>query len=667
MVVARPAPRWYRFALGSLIALAAVPCAGSPAWDPIGPQDLKIARAQVDSTADAEALFWKIQVEDAWTGSSLYSDYFQYIRIQVFNERGAAAHNQVAVPYDSKTKILDLQARVVGPNGIVKEIAKSAVFERTLLKAGGRKIKEKSFAVPDLKPGSILEYRWTQRRYDRLANYLQVDLQRGIPVRSLELRMKPLEIPGSDLQFRISSFHGPTPSFDDAPGGFHVAEFRNVEAFHSEPRMPPENAVRHWILLQYRSGIEPPPTEAWKRYAKTACESWGPRLRSDGAVKKAAADAVAGASSEPEKIRRLAAFCRSHVRNIEEDAVGAPPVPDDAKKNDSPGETLKSGAGGSFDIQCLLAAMATTAGLQARIALLPDPDEGAFQPESFTPYFWTESCVAVWVDGAWTFLNPAERYTRECALPARQEGRQALLLDADNPRFLPTPVSPPLDSQGRRRGVFQLGPDGALEGDVTIQYSGHWGEEMKEEADDVSAEQREKNYREQLRSRMSAAEVSALRFDHALDADGPYTVSYHVRVPDYATRVGKRLIFDPAIFETGRTPEFRSAVRRFPVSFPYSWSEDDSIVVRLPAGFSAEGLPQLAPLTFPNLGGYDGLLATSMDGTSLLFRRRFEFGRNGTLDFPASEYPTLKKAFDTIAERDAMAVSLTTASAAEGR
>lgn len=651
---------WFPFLMFALVRLSAAAPARAESWDPVAPEDRQGTRARVDNTADVEALFWKIRVEDAWNGSSIYSDLSQYLRVQVFNDRGAAARQTVSIAYDSKSKIIDLQARMVRPDGTAKEIDKKTVFERTLLKTGRRKVKEKTFAVPDLKPGCIVEYRWTERRYDRIAHYLRLDLQKEFPVRVIDLALNPLIVPGSGFEFRLSSFHGPTPMFEDASGGWHKATLRDVPAFRTEPRMPPEDAVRHWIVLQYKSVAEPPPGLAWKDYGKTTAEVWHGQLQPNGEVKKAASDAIAGAADDMEKARRLVALCRARVRNLQEDAIGTPPAPDDLEDSKNPGTTLQRGMGSPFDIQCLFVAFCSAAGLQSRIALLPDPDQ-TFDDGMFTPYFLTGSCAAIWIDGGWRFFDPTNRYSPNGSLRSDQEGRLALIADREGGTFVRTPVAPPAFSEGRRRGVFQLASDGTLEGDVTATYAGHWGESMREDDDDVSPEQREKNFLEVLRRRISAAEVKDLRFEHALDGDGPYVVSYHLRVPGYAARVGKRLLLGPAVFENGRVPDFTSAERRYPVWFTYPWSEDDSVAIHLPEGYTAETLPTLQPILLPDLGGYSGMFATSLDGTTLLFRRQFEFGRNGTLNFPASEYPALKKAFDSISERDGTAISLTTA------
>lgn len=663
MLVARPAPRLTLLCLGVIACSIHAPSAPAESWEAI-PRDLPKTVAGIDTSADAEAVFWRIRVEDVWDGNVLYSDQSQYLRIRIFNERGQTSQSQVSIPYDSRTKILDLQARVVRPDGSVLEIPRKSIFERTVLKAGGRKIQEKTFAAPDLKPGSLLEYRWTERNYDRLANYLRLDLQKEIPVRLLELKVKPLADPDVRFQFRIRSFHGPTPTFEEGADGFHVADLANVPAFRAEPKMPPENAVRHWILLQYAFGDEPPPTQAWKRFGKEASDGAMDLTRADGSVKKAAQEAVAGAGNDPEKLRRLVAYCRAHVHDVGEDAVGTPAAPGKMGQNKSPGETLRRGVGTSLDIHALLTALAGAAGLQARLALLPDPDQ-SFEPEMYTPYFLTQSCTAVWVEGRWIFVNAAERYTPDGALPSYQEGRPALILDGEG-TFVRTPMTAPDVSTCRRRGVFQLAPDGTLEGDVQLTFGGHWGEAMKEDADDVSPEQQEKNLRDEIRSGLSTAEVTSVHFEHASDGDGPYARAYHVRVPGFATRTGKRLIFDPAFFQAGQTSPFHASGRQFPIEFDYSWSEDDSVAIHLPTGFHAEALPSLQPLTFPDLGGYDGQIAASLDGATLLFRRRFEFGRNGTLLFPPSQYTALKQAFDGIAERDNLSISLTVAAEGTG-
>ena len=62
----------------------------------------------------------------------------------------------------------------------------------------------------------------------------------------------------------------------------------------------------------------------------------------------------------------------------------------------------------------------------------------------------------------------------------------------------------------------------------------------------------------------------------------PFIYKYHVRVPEYAQRTGKRLFLQPGFFLKGIDPMFSAGTRRYPIYFHYPWSEEDKITIDLP-------------------------------------------------------------------------------------
>ena len=69
--------------------------------------------------------------------------------------------------------------------------------------------------------------------------------------------------------------------------------------------------------------------------------------------------------------------------------------------------------------------------------------------------------------------------------------------------------------------------------------------------DDESPEAREKILREEIKRRLSTADLSNVRIENVLDTIKPFTYSYHVRVPNYAQRTAKRLFLQPNFFTQG--------------------------------------------------------------------------------------------------------------------
>jgi hypothetical protein len=240
----------------------------------------------------------------------------------------------------------------------------------------------------------------------------------------------------------------------------------------------------------------------------------------------------------------------------------------------------------------------------------------------------------------------------------QEEGQQALISDPSEPVFVETPMPPPMRSLSRRSGIFHLDPEGALEGDVRIEVSGHTAASVRSDREDKSLAQQEEALRDDFRSRMGTAEVTAIAFENAGDVARPLVTTCHIKVPDYAQRVGKRLLVSPAFFKHGLVPMFSSGDRRHPIYFHYPWAEQDSVQIRIPDGFTLDAADSPAPIRAEGVSEYHATVGITADGATLHYWREFQFGESGMLSFPANAYKSLKGYFDLIAERDAHTLTL---------
>ena len=128
-------------------------------WRPVEPAELALKTPMVDPDADAEAIFWDIRVDDGGESDLVLS---HYIRIKIFTERGRDKQSKIDIPYFSGTKIKDIAARTIKPDGSIAELTKEDIIERTVVKLGGIKLKARSFAFPSIEPGAIVEYKWKE-------------------------------------------------------------------------------------------------------------------------------------------------------------------------------------------------------------------------------------------------------------------------------------------------------------------------------------------------------------------------------------------------------------------------------------------------------------------------------------------------------------------------
>jgi hypothetical protein len=641
-----------------LLVVAAMPVlAAGDDWRPIDPAELALKAPVVERDADAEALFWEVRVDDGPVGELIFT---HYIRIKVFTERGRESQSKIDIPfgqlYGSTIKIKEIAARTIKPDGSIVELKKEDVFEREIIKANRVRLKAKSFAMPGLEPGAIIEYRWREVRENYNAHYTRLHFQRDIPVQTVKYYIKPGSFPG--LGMRAQVFHGGLPPIVKEKNGFYSATMTNIPAYHEEPHMPPEDQVRTWMLIYYSEGEKTDPQKFWKEMGKSTYEEKKSLIKPNDEVKQAALTAIGDAATPEEKLERLFKFVRTKIKNVGDDANGMSIEEMLKIKNKTPGDTLKRGMGFGQDIDMLFAALATAAGFDARIAYAADRGDIFFDPSFADPYFLGSYNIAVKVGDQWRFYDPALSYLLPGQLRWQEEGQDALVTDPKEPAWVKTPVTPAEKTMAKRTAKLTLSEDGTLEGEIEIEYTGHLGIERKEEIDEETPDKREEILRAEIKRQMSTAEVSNIRVENVRDPEKPIVYAYHVRVPGYAERTGKRLFLRPAFFQYGIGPMFPTSDRENLVYFHYPWSEQDSVEINLPQGYDLENADVPPPNGAGKVSQYTVRMAVTQDKRTLIYTRTFTFGTPEIILFPKTTYPALKDYFDQLHKADNHTITL---------
>jgi transglutaminase-like putative cysteine protease len=645
-------------ALSCLVLLTPIVALGwGENWRPIDPADLALKAGVVEKDADAEAIFWEVKVADEFEGGSLRTVFNHYLRIKIFTERGRESQSRIDIPYFNSWSIKDISARTVKPDGSIVELKKEDVFDRTIVKASGLKIKAKSFAMPAVEPGAIIEYRYREVRNDQLANYLRLQFQRDVPVQLVKYYIKPLDNPIFGM--RAKAFQSEPGPITKEKDGYYSTLMRNVPAFHEEARMPPEDSVRPWLLIFYAEDRKVTTEQFWKDLGKSKYDTYKSLMKVNDEVKQATAKAIGDATTPEDKLQRIFEFCRTSIKNVNNDSSGLTAEErSKVKENKSPADTLKRGIGNGHDIDMLFGAMANAAGFDARVVNLGDRGDILLDKSFADDYFIRTYDIAVRTGDKWLFFDPASTYVPQGMLRWQEEGQDALLSDPKEPMWIKTPLSPPDKSKQKRKAKLRLSEDGTIEGDVVVEYYGHFSVEKKSSNDEDSETQREETLRDSVKSRMSTAEVTEMKIENVKDPVKPFTYAYHVRVPGYAQRTGKRIFIQPAFFQRGLDPLFSASERRNAVYFHYPWSEEDEVTIELPAGYALENAEAPAPLNGGTVSEYKPSASVTTDGKILIYKRSFFFGGGGNIFFPVNSYPQLKNYFGAVHKQDGHTITL---------
>jgi len=526
------------------------------------------------------------------------------------------------------------------------------------VKVSGLKLRTKTFAFPGIEPGAIIEYKWKEVRSNTSANNMRLQFQRDIPVQAVTYRIKPAK----DMSWDVRPFNMERFSFEREKNGFDVTTVTRMPAFREEPMMPPEDSVRSWALVRYHGFFS-----VLSSYSFQAAQTYfifQPYMKIDNDIKKKAAEIVGGASTVDEKVSKIFEFCRTNIKNTDDKNAGFTDEDlEKLKENKKPSDTLKRGVGSGSDLNLLFAALVNAAGYEARVVLLPDRGRRFFDRNVVVPGALKPASIAVRSGETWKFFDLGSKYVTPPMLPWQEEGVDGVIAD-DSPEWLRTPMSPPEKSKEKRTATFTLDENGTLEGDVTIEYTGHLAVERKNLNDDDSPVQREENLKEAVKGRMSSAELTNIVVENATDPVKPFVYKYHVRVPGYGQRTGKRLFFQPGYFHKGIEALFSSGTRRYPIYFHFPWTEEDRITFTLPKGYALDNADRPAPMNVQEICKHEIEMGVTKDQTTLIYKRNFLFGGHDSILFPVTSYDHMKRLFDEISRADNHMITLkqTTAS-----
>nr|MDQ3042186.1 DUF3857 and transglutaminase domain-containing protein [Acidobacteriota bacterium] len=636
-------------------------------WRQVSPAELAMKTPRVEPDADAEAIFWEVRVDDSASDELALR---HYVRVKIFTERGRESYSKFDIPFARGRKIKDIAARVIKADGSMVEISKQDIFEREIVKVNKVKIKAKSFAVPNIEPGVIVEYRYREVIEDAGARGMTLVFQRDIPVQTLSYYYKPYNKREPNYQ----SYNFTDTKFIKDDKGFYLAQRTNVPALKEEPRMPPSDTVRPWMMLQGVSvnltsvsafsisfSIKDPnnPSSYWGAVGRENSGLAKFMNKPDKEIKRVAAEVTAAVSTPQEKLQKLYEYCQTQIKNTSFDTSLTDEQRAKLPTVKSLGDVLKNKSGSSQFVDMLFGAMANSLGYETRVAFTGNRSKMFFQPEMTNESFIHPAAIAVKVGNDWQFFNPGVRFLPVGMLVWYEEDVWALLVGENNYSWVKTPFYDKDKTVAKRTGKFKLLDDGTLEGTVKMEYSGQTGLDYKMNSYDQSANQREENLKNEIKARMSTAEISDLQIENITEPNKPFTYQYKVRVPNYAQKTGKRLFLQPGFFEYGENTAFSTATRKYDIYFNYPWSENDAIEIELPKGFSLDNADAPGDLADAQKIGFLQI-KMGVDKTShlLVYKRKFHFGGGGNILFPVGAYQPLKTMFDEFHKADTHTITL---------
>lgn len=619
-------------------------------WLPITPQDLQIKNVPGNSNASALQLYFSYFKNDNEKFIAIYK------RIKILNEAGKR-YADIAIEMAPGQSLKSLAARTVHPDGSIVEF-KDKPLDKTVFKARGVKFSAKAFALPEVTVGSIIEVRYTiSLPYHVVQEISELPVQGDLFTLKESLRFRPfqglVEVPTewanmnqkSQVSYSyLNQVDANTPQKKE--GNVMQLELENVPAFYSEEYMPPHDDYRPVVLFYYGGRETASPEKFWQEWRRLGTEYMDKFIGNFGEVRTLAEQTVAGETDPDKKLRKLYARAQQ-VRNLsfERGRTEAEAKKEDLKRNRNVAEVLKHGYGYSEDIDRLFAAMARAAGFDATILEVSDRKERSFNKLLLWLGQVNDDAVLVKTGGKVLVLDPGTRFCPYGTLRWRNSAVPALRLEKTEDAFVDTPA--PEVSRMRRVANTKLSADGTLQGEISVELRGPDALEHRLEALETDEAGRRKSFEDELAAWLpNGANVKMADSQGWEATDEPLTARFTVTIPSYASLAGKRMVAPAVFFSNLQKGIFTHPMRRYPVAFPYPFSESDEINIQMPEGFSLEQPPyrRKAGLSY---AGYE--LTSEVQGKQLSIKRNL---RLEGLSFPPEKYNELKEFFAIVQAGD---------------
>jgi len=616
-------------------------------WDDIPEEELRMSQPGIDPDAPVEYLERCQEVDDNVEGYGSRVD--QYIRFKVFTDLGVEEMSQVDIDYFEGASIHHFAARITYPDGSMEELDSKDLYDRDIIRGEGYEVSVKSFSIPRLVPGTIVEYKWTERRKNIYS--FSVLMETEWPTHHYKLEVRPYE----RLAAIITCYNG-APNLVKKSGGF-VLEQTDMEGIKSEPLQGPRRGYEPWVYFRYSDYSREDAKKYWRNRSKDLIKDMRKKIKDrDRAVMAKAEELFAGVSDPMEKLRKAYDFCVKEIDN-----VYGPNSPftygelEDYDENKSPKDTLEHGYGTPTDINYLFASLAAAGGFEVSLGMAENKTLLRFDAGICAHLNLSDEVIVVKMGEAWLTFEPGEIYLPFGRISPRNSNGICMVPQKKDPSFIKTGSLPAKDSVIEREAHFALDEDGNLDGKVTITYTGYpaiWRKWKYDRSTDKSIEE---SYMESWKEQMPGAEFKAFSMKNEGSFTEPLIVEFNVVYPNFGETLGSRVFFEPSFFEKGNTNEFEDEERLTDICYSFPYQEKDTIWFDLPEGY------QLEEATNPGQGLETGAvdfkcsIGTNKDQTKLRLVREFSVLVD---QLPKKFYPQIKLIYDEITRQDAHSISL---------
>lgn len=625
----------------------------SPEFGRVDKQDLLMKECPIEKSAAAMILHERGNYDfDFNNNGQLVLQRKIWKKVKIFTDKGLN-YADVKVYYRSADKyqqVTDIAGFVHNLDDKGEVVTTPLPAENIIRKSETEATSSVLFTFPNVKPGSVFEYRYTVVK-NNIRDIEPWLLQHDIPTASSTLVFEPLPNmvftpdftiwPGYKLQDKEEQR---TVRVLTAPGGvirFNPTRYtfilNNVEAFKTEPYMPgPRNYVQRLEFLLTKVNDQPV-YDSWKELARRLDDDFyfGDQLKKKIVISELETG-LEKITNSWEKIKYIHQFVRTNFTwNDVEDFLSL-----NVRKIN------KERKGTTGDINLMLINLLQHHGLEAYPLLCSTNDN--IPVNQFIPnldQFNTLNAI-VKEGNKWYILNGADRYNPTNLIPYNVMYTKALMLNGEEePKWIDI-WEPGMIEKNNVAYMATLTEDGMINGDAYIS-SGGYAKPSKVKSLESGNEKYVENYFKSPGLTIEEFKVKGADVD-SLDLVQQFKFNYKINSS------GDYYYFNTNMFTGLNSNPFVSDRRVSDIHFLYNRRISLNTRIVIPENFQVEELPKSIQLIMPD-SSISFIRSYYQEDNVITLRQTLEFNRPL---FSTDEYPNFKvfykKMYDMLNEQIVM-------------
>ncbi|WP_422083705.1 DUF3857 domain-containing protein [Ulvibacterium sp.] len=529
---------------------------------------------------------------------------------------------------------------------------------------------EEKFTMPNVKVGSVIEYEY--QIYSPFYWLIdEIEMQYDIPIKYQQISIKSPEyfvfkptmkgyLPlnpqtgteGGTITFtdkQRTGKYNTTTTYSNSNLNYivHVTNYtmQDVPALKEEPHVNNMNNYRSAVLyeLQYTKFPQSPIksyTTTWEKVIKAIYEnrSFGGQLTQKKYFREALQTLIADKTDEAEKAAVIFQYVQNHMNW---NGMAGFYTDKGVKK------AYDDRSGNIADINLMLTAMLSEAGLEANPVLISTRDHGV--PLFPTRKGFNYVVASISLNDAIILLDASNKYTKPNVLPIHALNWYGKLIKKDG-SFNSVSVMPKRVSKENSNCTVSLDQNGLVSGKMRKTYTDFRAYEFRNKFNGVQ----EDSYLEKLESSQIGMEIGEYEVKNNKAVGKPIMENMDFTLDGQIAKVGDKMYFNPLFNSTMTENPFKLEERNYPIDYAYPWEEKMVINISLPEGYEIETLPEDIKLGLPNkMASFIYKVVAKGNQIQVLADLKMK-----AAIIPAVDYPNLKEFYKKIVEKEAEKVVL---------